>query len=334
MENIKLSIAISDNPRLQPITRKQISPQGIDLDCCILRPSEIFRRQLRYSEFDISEMSMSSHLMLHSRGIDTWIGLPVFTSRRFAYTDLLVREDTGITEPAQLAGRRVGVGVHGYQHTAALWTRGILQHEFGLDPKSVYWFMEPSDEIDDGDVRPPHGIDLQYLPVGATMSAMIRNNQLDATILVEHDKAQLDVEGIDTRPLFNRREESARYFRKTGIFPIHHCVVVRKNIVQRYPWAMLNLYSAFVAAKQLAMNETLAGGTSPSAIDSTGLDPSVETGLMDHKAYELPSADLYQYGVAANRYTLEAIVSYSVEQGLSSHELELSDIFYPPTLTM
>jgi 4,5-dihydroxyphthalate decarboxylase len=341
--NIDLSLAIGENPRSRPVLDGTVKAQGIDLRCSTLHASELFWRQLGFQEFEVSEMSMSSLLIARSNGIDTWVGVPIFTSRSFFHTDVLVREDSGITEPSQLAGKRLGVPE--YQQTAALWTRGILQHEFGLDPRDIHWFMERPPEKSHGGATgfvPPEGIDLQYIPASTDMGEMLLSGELDGALrylgsannLVDRSSAKLGEVGSGVRHLFDQHEESARYYSKTGIFPINHGVVVRKDVVNRYPWVVLNLYSAFLEAKQLAEANSLAGSTHSTGISSSGLDPFLDTGLVEPTVKAALATDLYPYGVVANRALLETIAAYSFEQGLTSRLLGLEEIFYPPTLEL
>jgi 4,5-dihydroxyphthalate decarboxylase len=341
--NIELSLAIGENPRSRPVLDGAVSVEGIDLRCSRLHASELFWRQLGFQEFEVSEMSMSSLLIAKSNGIDTWVGVPIFTSRSFFHTDVLVREDSGITEPAQLAGKRIGVPE--YQQTAALWTRGILQHEFGLDPRDIHWFMERPPEKSHGGATgfaPPEGIDLEYIPTSTDMGQMLLSGELDGALrylgggnnLVDRSSAKLGDEGSGVRHLFNKRAESIRYFQKTGIFPINHGVVIRKDIVDRYPWVVLNLYSAFLEAKQVAASTSLAGAPQSTGISASGIDPFLDTGLVTPAAKQALATDLYPYGVVANRDLLETIAQYSHEQGLTSRLLGLDEIFYPPTLEL
>src|SRR5262252_7778559 len=126
--NIPISIAMASNPRTWPIFDGKIKPDGITLIPSAVHPSELFWRQLRFADFDVSEMSFSSLLMARARGDERWVGLPIFTTRKFFHAEILVRRDSGIERPADLKGKRVGVPE--YQQTAALWTRGVLEHEF------------------------------------------------------------------------------------------------------------------------------------------------------------------------------------------------------------
>src|SRR5205809_7588143 len=130
---LQLSLAIASNPRSWPILDGSVTPDGIALIPTILHPSELFWRQLRFADFDVSEMSFSSLMMARAGGDERWVGLPIFTTRKFFHAEILVRRDSGIDRPGDLKGRRVGVPE--YQQTAALWTRGVLKHEFGVAPK-------------------------------------------------------------------------------------------------------------------------------------------------------------------------------------------------------
>src|SRR5215831_20056656 len=130
---LELSIALSDNPNTRPLLDGRVGAEGIRLIPTAVHPSEMFWRQLRFGEFDVSEMSMSSLLIATARGACPWVALPVFTTREFFHTRILVRTQAGITAPADLRGKRVGVPE--YQQTAAIWGRGVLENEFGVRPR-------------------------------------------------------------------------------------------------------------------------------------------------------------------------------------------------------
>src|ERR1700693_5284082 len=131
---------MGSNPRTGPVLDGQVAADGIDLIPGVVHPSELFWRQLRFADFDVSEMSFSSLMMSKAKGDERWTGLPIFTTRKFFHTEILVRRDARIDKPADLKGRRVGVPE--YQQTAALWTRGVLQHEFDVAPQDMEFWME------------------------------------------------------------------------------------------------------------------------------------------------------------------------------------------------
>src|SRR4051795_3259586 len=162
---LQLSLGIASNPRSWPILDGTIKPDGIELVPSVVEASELFWRQLRFADFDLSEMSFSSLMMARATGDERWVGLPIFTTRRFFHTGVLVRRDAKIDKPADLKGRRVGVPE--YQQTAALWTRGVLQHEFGVEPREMQFWMERVPSHSHGGAvgfTPPPGVTIRQIP--------------------------------------------------------------------------------------------------------------------------------------------------------------------------
>lgn len=330
MSTIELGMALSGNPRTRPIHAGQVAAEGITLHVTEVHPSEMFWRQLHFREFEVSEMSMSSLLASRARGDDTWVGMPVFTSRQFFHTGILVREAAGIRTPEDLKGKRVAVPE--YQQTAALWARGILRHEFNVVPEDIHWFMERPPEQSHGGAtgfRPPPGVELEYIDKSSNIGLELLSGGVDATLLYLPEKNLVDRSrvtdlGSEIHPLFaNPRGEAERYFTKTGFYPINHCVVVRKDVVDRDPWVVLNLYSMFLAAKQIAHRAQTAD-----------LGPLLDAGLIDDAVANALSTDLFTYGVVAQRPILETIAQYSFEQGLTPRQFGLEELFYPPTLEL
>ena len=181
---ITLSMAVSSNPRTWPILDGTVKPDGIELVPTVLFPSEMFWRQLRYGEFDVSEMSISSLMIALSKGDERWVGVPVFTTRRFFHTGILVRKDARIDSPPDLKGKRVGVPE--YQQTGALWARGALQHEFGVHPRDMEFWMERTPDISHGHATgfvPPPGVTIHQIPREKNIGTMMVSGELDATLM-------------------------------------------------------------------------------------------------------------------------------------------------------
>jgi 4,5-dihydroxyphthalate decarboxylase len=159
---LALSAALTDNVRTRPIIDGRISPEAIRLTTSVMSASEMFWRQLRFAEFDVSEMSLASLFISASRGDARWVALPVYTMRRFFHTWTWVRDDRGIEHPSDLRGKRVGVPE--YQQTAAVWARGILLHEFGVHPRDIEWHMERTPDTSHGGAtgfNPPQGVRIE-----------------------------------------------------------------------------------------------------------------------------------------------------------------------------
>jgi len=317
---LELSIALSDNERTRPLIEGRVVPQGIKLVPTMVHPSEMFWRQLRFAEFDVSEMSMSSLIISVSRGDSRWVAIPVFTMRKFFHTSIIVRTDSGITTPAELRGKRIGVPE--YQQTWAIWSRGILQHEFDVHARDIEWFMERG-------FTAPSGVRVRQIPPSTNMGEMLLRGELDGALhyLVDRnlvDRSTVDVSGV-TRYLFpDPAAEGRRFYAKTALFPINHTVVVRRSLLERHPWIALNLYAAFAAAKE----EIARYGDSY-------LHWYFETGLLDGGVKRtLADNDPLGYGFRASRAVLETIAQYVHEQGLSARRVELKEIFAASTLDM
>jgi 4,5-dihydroxyphthalate decarboxylase len=325
---LQLSIALSDNERTRPLLEGRVAPQGIALVPTMIHPSEMFWRQLRFAEFDISEMSMSSLIIATARGDTRWVAIPVFTMRRFFHTSIIVRVDSGITTPSQLRGKRIGVPE--YQQTWAIWSRGILQHEFGVHAREIEWFMERNPDKSHGGATgfaPPAGVTVNQIPPTTNMGEMLLRGELDGSIhyLPEKnlvDRSRVDVSAV-TRYLFpDPAAEGRRYFAKTGLFPINHTVVVRRSLLESHPWIALNLYSAFVAAKE----EIARAGASY-------LSWYFEAGLLSGDVKQaLAGNDPLAYGFKSARPVLETVTQYVHEQGLCDRKVELAELFAPSTL--
>jgi len=326
---LELSIALSDNERTRPIIEGRVAPEGIRLVPTVVHPSEMFWRQLKFQEFDVSEMSISSFTIASSLGPTPWVALPVYTMRHFFHTRIMARTDRGINKPADLKGKKVGVPE--YQQTAALWARGVLQHEFGVHARDMEWFMERTPERSHGGAtgfKPPKGVKLNYIPPTSSIGQMLAKGELDATLLYLRENNLVDRSTTDlsaepkVKMLFPDEDaEKRRYFAKTGIYPINHCVVVRRSLVEKYPWIALNLYTAFVRAK--AEVAQAAHGH---------LNAYLESGLLDASAREALKKDPMAYGIKAARPVLETIMQYSHEQGLTKRRMTLEQIFAKSTL--
>jgi 4,5-dihydroxyphthalate decarboxylase len=331
MADLQLSLIMGSNDRSRPVLDGSIKPDGIELTCTAAHPSEIFWRQLHFQEFDVSEMSLSSLLMAMANGNRDWVALPIFTSRRFFHTWSWVRADSGIEKPQDLKGKRVGVPE--YQQTAALWSRGVLKHEFGVEPEDIDWWMERTEERSHGGAtgfQPPKGVSFNRIPGDQSIGSLLIDGKLDATLLYLTDnnlvdRSRITLEGNpDFRLLFtNPAAEGQRYFEKTGIYPINHGMVVRRSIYEQHPWVALNLYNAFRQAKDRVAERLRE-------LAST----HVELGLLGPEARRALAVDPYPYGVKSNKKVLETVAEYSHEQGLTPRVMRMEEIFAPSTLDL
>jgi 4,5-dihydroxyphthalate decarboxylase len=328
---LELSAAFAPNDRTKYVLSGRVQPEGIQLLTTPLHASEMFWRQLKFAEFDVSEMSVSSLVIATSNGNTDWVALPVFSMRHFFHTSILVRKDAGIEQPSDLRGKRIGVPE--YQQTWAVWSRGILADEFGVQPGDMTWYMERAPEQSHGGATgftAPPGVELHYIPRTTNMGEMMVKGELDATLLYLTstnliDRSRIDLAArSDIRTLFpDPAAEAKRYYAKTGLYPINHTVVVRRSVLEKHPWVALNIYDAFVCAKALQRAERDAR-----------LEPHIAAGLLDAAAVAALAKDPMPYGVVAARRELETIARYDYEQGLAKRLVTLDELFAPSTLAL
>jgi len=328
---LTLSIALSDNERTRPILEGRCQPQGVRFIPTTVHPSEMFWRQLKYGDFDVSEMSLSTLCIAVSRGDRRWVALPIFTARKHFHTSILVREDSGIREPRDLHGRRVGVPE--YQQTWAVWSRGILQDDFGVDIREINWFMERGPERSHGantGFQPPAGIRLTRIPSTTNIGDMMARGELDATLLYLRsgnlvDRSSVDLETLPgIRTLFEDPiAEGRRFHAHSGIYPINHTVVIRRELLEQHPWLALNIYHAFVQAQRHLQTQT-----------DDMLHDHVATGLLSPEAAQKVRQDPKPYGVHASRAVLARLTRYVHEQGLTDRCVDIEELFAPSTLDL
>jgi 4,5-dihydroxyphthalate decarboxylase len=328
---LELSIALAENERTRPLLEGGIEAEGIRLHPSRVHPSEMFWRQLRYGDFDVSEMSLSSLIIAVSRGETRWAALPVYTFRKFYHAAILVRAAAQILSPADLRGKRVGVPE--YQQTSVIWCRGILEHEFGVRATEIEWFMERGADKSHGastGFSPPPGTRLNRIPPGTDIGRMMVEGELDAVFhylkernLVDRSTIDLTADPRITTLFADPAAEALRYFRKTGIYPINHCVVIRRALLERHPWIALNLYAAFLAAKAEARRRMM---------DS--LQHYLAVGLLTPEVKSALEADPMAYGLKGTRPVIETLAQYVHEQGLSARLVRVEELFASSTLDL
>jgi 4,5-dihydroxyphthalate decarboxylase len=328
---LELSAALGENPRTRPILDGEVAPEGIRLLLSALHGSEMFWRQLKFAEFDVSELSLSSLIIATSHEPTPWVAIPIFTTRMFMHTGILVRAAAGITKPIELHGKRVGVPE--YQQTSALWSRGILMDQFGVDPREISWVMErPPQQSHGGTMgfQPPPGVKMEYMSPDTNIGELMVAGKLDATLLYLNtpnlvDRSRIDLDTrADIKPLFpDPAAEAYRYFAATGFIPINHTLVVRRSLLEQHPWIARSLYDAFVAAKNRINTERDAV-----------LAPWFDTGLLGAHAKSGLARDPLAYGVQGARAVLETIARYTYEQGLAKRLVALDEIFASSTMEL
>jgi len=324
LSNISLTVACGPYDRMEALAKGILQPEGIDVTYLgILSPPEIFSRMIKTNAFDICEMSLSMYFTLRSKGEFPFIALPVFPARVFRHAYIFVNRNAGISQPKDLEGKCVGV--QQYRQSAATWIRGILQHEYQVDLSTISWIEggvnTPRPPDKDMDLLPDSKIDLQSAPPGKSINDLLKSGEVAGYIGARRPDA-LDTHSNIQRLFPNYREVELDYFRKTGIFPIMHTLVIREELYRKMPWIAESMYKAFEASKAWGLKHMRFSGTMVYMLP--WLNEEVE------EIDETFGGDPYPYGLEANQKTLETLVQYLVEQHfISEPRPRLEDLFTP-----
>jgi 4,5-dihydroxyphthalate decarboxylase len=319
MANIQLTLACEDYDRTRPIKDARIKPEGIEINYLVMSVEEIFWRMMKYEEFDVSELSMGAFLTAAARGRRPFIAIPVFPSRTFRHRCIFINTASGIEQPEELRGKRMGVPE--YSMTAAVWLRGLFEHEYGIPPSEIHWIQageEQPGRKDRVDFEMPPGVRMDSRN-DRTLNEMIASGEIDAMMSPRMPTCFLEGAPNVRRLFANYRQAEMDYFAKTGLFPIMHVIVIKRAIYEKDPWVAQTLYKAFCEAKDLCMRELY---------DTNILRVSLPWTSAEYEdTRDLMTADYWPYGLAPNRMNLETLNGYLYEQGLIEQRLNLDELF-------
>jgi 4,5-dihydroxyphthalate decarboxylase len=319
--NIRLTLAINDSDQVRDLISGRVPVDGVDLTCLLMEVEEIFFRFTKFREWDISEMSLGKYSSLRARGDESLVGLPVFPSRSFRHSGIFVRGDGPLDNPGQLAGARIGIPE--WTVTATVYQRALLAHEFGVDPTGIDWVQGGINEpgrIETLPVGLPEGIDVRP-ERERSLNQLLLDGDLDAIMVPRPPAAYLDRSGRIVQLFSDCPATEEEYYRRTGVFPIMHLLVLRREVHEQYPWAARNLVTAFTAAKDLSLARLL-DPTAPHFPLPWGPDRA-------QAAERVFGRDLWPYGLEPNRTTLEAFLRYAHEQGVNERLLTPDELFPP-----
>ena len=323
--SLYLTLACPPYDRILPLAYGRVLPEGIRLNYLSLEVEEIFWRQLRNQEFDVSESSLSSYVMLRSRGDERFIAIPVFPSRFFRHACVFINTHKGIREPQDLKGKVVGLPE--YQITAVVWLRGIFQDEYGVFPRDIQWRSggeETPGRKEKIRLHLPPDIDLQPIPPDKYLSQMLDNGEVDAMFTARAPSCFTKGSSNVARLFENPREVEEAYYRKTGIFPIMHTIIIKRDVYGKNPWIAVNLYKAFCEAKEMVMRRYAE--TAALYVTLPWIHDEIE------RTKTAIEEDWWPYGVQKNRNVLETFLRYHHEQGLSARLMTMDELFAPETL--
>jgi 4,5-dihydroxyphthalate decarboxylase len=309
MTDLLLTAAFGDYDRTRYLDR-QIYPEGIDLRIVRLAPSEIFYRMCNYLEFDVSEMSMGAHCYLTGRGDSPFVGLPAFPSRAFRHSMVYYNAASRIRKPDDLNGKRIAIREWGM--TALVWIVGILGEEYGLDLRSIDWIAVKKPRVP---IEMPEGARIRYMTPPQTLSDMLASGAVDAALIHQAPACFAGGSAGVKRMFPDYKTAEIEYYRRTGM-----------DRYQEAPWVLRSIYESLLRARQ----KTMAALADTQAL--AAMIPMLPAFM--EETIQVFGKDFWPYGVAANRDTLEKLVLYAFQQGLTPRRLSVEELFGESVLNL
>lgn len=308
---------------MEAIRDGDVAIEGVDLTCITLKSGRaVFDRMVGGREFDVAELSASEYISLVGAGNCPFIALPVFPSRVFRLGYIFINRRAGIAAPRDLAGKRIGLPL--YTQTAAIWARGQLTHDFGVDLSAVRWVQGAIETA--GSHGRPHAppllrpVTIEQNASGASLDALLARGEIDA--LIGSRKPDAFGRHGDVARLFpDHRAIERRCFEATGIFPIMHLIAMRRDLYERHRWLATSFFEAFVESKRRALARMRYGGSLATMLP--WLLSEIE------EIDQVFGGDAWPYGVEPNRATLDTLIRFMVEQHFIAKPIPIEDLFVP-----
>ena len=325
MSKLRLSVACWNYDRTRSLMDGTVQPDGIDLNYLNLPVEETFFRMIRSREFDVAEMSLSSYTVSTFRDPKPFVAIPIFPSRMFRHGSIYINANSGIRAPKDLIGKRIGVPE--FQMTAPVWIRGILSEHYGVPVDSVTYMTggeEESGRIEKQKLDLPPSIRIEPIGETETLSAMLASGAI-AALYTARMPSTFTTQPDKVKRLFpDFVEVERKYFRDTGIFPIMHTVVIRREVYEQNRWVAQSLYKAFAQSQQHTYDDLYVTAA------LKGMLPWLTAHVEDTRA--LMGGDYWPYGFERNRNTLATFLRYHHEQGLSKTLRTPEELFAPEAM--
>ena len=322
MNPLPLTLALGPYDHTRDVTDGTVRTEGIQLRTLDLPIEEIFYRFTLYREWDISEMSMGKYIAMRSQDDTSITALPVFISRAFRHSMFYVREGSAIKRPEDLAGKRIGIPE--WAQTAGIYGRGYLSDYVGLKLKDITWVQAGVNEPGRKEkvkLKLPDGIHYINVPDNS-LNTMLLNGELDAVMSA---RPPIGLGNGIVRLMPDSQAAEQQYFKDTNIFPIMHSLVLKTPVLDAHPWVGMNLYKAFLEAKNRSM-ERLSDVTASHAPMAWLTDTTT-------RLRGIFGDDFYPYGIGPerggqiNRATLAAFLKFGFEQGVCYRHLDVEELF-------
>lgn len=301
-----LNIALGNYGLTKPLKTGQVPTGPLSLNYVpVEQIVPAMRKMCRALEYDICEMAFTTYVCARAYG-KPFTAIPVFVTRNFHHWAIFYNEKSGIRQPKDLEGRKVGVN-RGYTVTTGLWARGILQSEYGVDLSKITWI--PTDDEHVAEFKGPANVDYRFK--GKPMRDLLLSGEIDAAL------GEVGVEAPEIKPLIPDAKNAAfDYFRRTGIYPVNHGVVVKNTVLKENPGIVDELARAFDAAKAIYLKD-LQGSASISSWDKAAAENAAVVG------------DPFPFGIEKNRKALEAITQFAADQNMVPRKFTVEELFQP-----
>ncbi len=324
---LSLSLGCCQYDRTRALFDGRVKVEGCELLPIALDPEETFHRAFKTQEFDICEISLSSHTLNIARGTAKYVAIPAFLSRAFRHSGIYIRADRGIERPEDLRGKKIGIPE--YQITANVWIRGLLKHEYGVQPNELLWRrggLEEPGRQERSPIRLPNDIDVQQLPADVSLSEALASGEIDAVFSAKAPSCFLKGDPKIKRLFPDFRPVEMAYYQKTQLFPTMHVVGIRASLAEQHPWLCTSVFKAFLQAKDIALQELSQIGH---------FAVTLPWGVAEMQASQaIMGEDFWSYGYEPNRHVLDTFMHYHHEQGISERLVNSMDLFAPSSLEM
>jgi len=311
MAKLQLTLACGDYDLTRPLVDGRVRPEGIDLIALTMPSPERHWRMIRNREFDVCELSMCQYLVSKAKG-EPLMAIPVFPHRRFRHSYIFVNAKAGIRGPKDLEGKKVGL--RSSQNTAGLWIRGMLQHYYGVSLKKIRWVTQDEEPVS---TKAKTGLKIERVTPGDDIDKMLVRGELAAAIypdiLPSFSRGDKAVKRLFDDPI----AEEKRFFKDTGFFPIMHTVVIKMDVLERFPWIAKSLQAAFQQSKDVCFHRM----EDPRKVSLAWFMHYWEEQL------QVLGPDPWVYGLKENQKSLESMIVYAHEQGLIPRKFKLNELF-------
>jgi hypothetical protein len=329
--NLKLKIAFWNYDRTRALVEGLVKIDGVDASFHSARiVTEIFEAMVRRRLYDVSELGMTYFLRTLEAGESPFLAIPVFPVRSFRHGAIYINKNSGIKRPHDLIGKRIGE-LALYGHDAGVMPKGMLSDDYGVKPEQSRWIIGgidfPMDPIDFVSHPVPSGVDVEWAGKEVDLGKMLESGEIDALISADVPHCVLEKSPAVGRLFEDYQTVEQDYYRRTGIFPIMHAVVVKRELANEHPEAVKAVYAGFLKAKDQMAGQYVQGMTFN---NMTMMLPWLTKLIGDNR--NLLGTDWWPYGVKANRAALDAILRYHYEQGLTKRRFKIEEVFVPGLL--